>query len=156
MGDDMSRVETTEMVPGLVVHVDTTIIREMGGSLTTAGVVNGTDRAVRGPHYFILLEYNQADDAWLAAPLFSKAAAGSSPLNEALKTGLADKWVGQTSHYSAWQMWKMPSSAITAASEEDESNAQCRRLYADGRGDVLTVIARDREAGRNPYRQILN
>ena len=46
----MARIDTLEMFPGLIVHVDTTVIRDLGGSTTTAGVVNGIDRSVHGPH----------------------------------------------------------------------------------------------------------
>lgn len=124
----MAAVVAAEVQPGLVVHLDTVVLRSLGGSETNA-VVSGThDRAVQGPHYFLVLQVDA--DRCTAAPLFSKPTPGSDQLVEAGKSGLADKWVGQTTYASRWQHWRIPLTSIEPASADEESSSTNRRMYA--------------------------
>ena len=150
----MPAIPKKDLVPGMVVHIETDEVRRLGGAFTTARIVNGVDRAVTGPHYFLLLRHDAETDLWMAAPLFSNWSSGSVTLDEGLKSGLRDKWIGHPSNYSAWQMWRIPPASIEAASTADESSPTDRRLYADGQPQVLDAIARDREDQRDPYRPV--
>lgn len=124
----MSVIDPSEVKRGLVVHTDTALLRAIGGSSTNAEVSGESDRAVFGPHYFVVLEV--ADGEALAVPLFSQRAPGSEPLTEQLKGGLPDKWIGETSYFSRWQHWRIPIAALAAASGNEESDATARRTYA--------------------------
>ncbi len=151
----MSKIPVDELSAGMVVHINTTVLRALGGSFTTVKIVGGVDRAVTGSHYFLLLESDPASRLWTAAPLFSKSAAGSRKLVEAQKSGLDEKWRGIASYYSIWQMWKIPAASIEAASGEDETDHTNRRRYASAQDHLLVSIARDREQEREPYREVL-
>lgn len=129
----MSAVKATEVTPGLVVHLDTAALRNLGGAETNAEVNGGHDRAVQGPHYFLVLEV--AGDRCTAAPLFSTQAPGSDQLAESGKSGLADKWIGTKTHTSRWQHWRIPLASIEAASADEVSSPGDRRRYA-GQGDT--------------------
>lgn len=150
----MTQIPIEQLAPGMVVHLDTDILRTKGGALTCARNENGKDRAVKGPHYFLLLELDKNVNIWLACPLFSKAAAGSKMLSEKFKSGFFDKWRDKSSYYSAWQMWKIPAALIEAASGDDETTSTNRRMYAHGNETALLAIARDKEDLREPYRNV--
>jgi len=132
----MTAVKATEVRPGLVVHLDTAVLRKLGGAETNAEV-NGThDRAVQGPHYFLVLEVGA--DRCTAAPLFSIQAPGSDQLAESGKSGLADKWIGDPTYTSRWQQWRIPLASIEAASADEESSSSDRRGYS---GTEFTEVA---------------
>ena len=79
----MSAVKQGEVSAGLVVHLDTPVLRNLGGAETNAEVSNAHDRAVQGPHYFLVLKVDAG--ACIATPLFSQSAPGSDELDEAHK-----------------------------------------------------------------------
>lgn len=144
----IAAVTQEEVKPGLVVHVDTAILRGRGGSVANAG----QDRAVQGPHYFLVL---QADGVTcVAAPLFSKSAPGSDLLDETKKAGLPDKWVGQDTYTSRWQHWRIPLANIEAASSDEESRPTNRRTYAADDPAELERILSWQEKNRNGYRPV--
>ena len=148
----MVAIEASEVRPGLVVHLNTEVLRERGGCTTNAAVFNGNDRAVHGPHYFLVLRVD--GDHCTAAPLFSDWALGSDLLEESLKTGLPDKWTGQPSYTSRWQQWKIPLESVEAASGDEESAARNRRLYATHNPTVLERILSWEKKNKYEYRQI--
>lgn len=135
----MPVVSEQEVKPGLVVHLDTDELRKIGGSLTNAEVAMTGDRAVVGPHYFLVVEVD--GPMATAVPLFSKCALGSEPLHEKHKAGLADKWIGERSYFSRWQHWQIPIAAVAAASATEESDQTNRRQYAASKPAVLQTIA---------------
>ncbi|WP_457653672.1 hypothetical protein [Rhodocaloribacter sp.] len=148
----MSAVKRAEVSAGLVVHLDTQVLRDLRGAETNAKVCNGHDRAVQGPHYFLVLEVEA--DTCIATPLFSKAASGSDLLDEARKAGLADKWIGQPTYTSRWQHWRIPLASIEAASRDEESDPVNRRTYARGDAAELERILSWQAKNRCPYRAV--
>jgi hypothetical protein len=146
----MPPVAMSDVAPGLVVHLDTTILRAYGGSFTNADPNGGLDRAVQGPHYFLVLDV--ASGVALAVPLFSKATPGSERLDDTAKAGLPAKWIGETSYFSRYQHWKIPVAALVAASGDEESTAATRRTYGVGRANILPAIAAWQGKNRCGYR----
>lgn len=137
---------------GWLCILDTEVLREGGGCTTNAAVVDGSDRAVQGPHYFLVL---RVDGDWCtAAPLFSDSAPGSDQLKECLKSGLPEKWTGQPTYTSRWQQWKIPLESIQAASGDEESAVSNRRLYAAENPAVLKHILSWEKKNRCDYRPV--
>jgi hypothetical protein len=147
-------VPIEQIKPGLVMHLDTSILRTRGGSLTNAERAHGQDKAVVGPHYFLILEVNPKDRTCLAVPLFSHPATGNEKLNEALKSGEPDRWRGQDSYFSRWQHWRIPLQAIPDASKDEESTPVTRRYYAAGSLENLQNIAAWQEDNRQAFRAV--
>jgi len=148
----MSAVRRGEVSAGLVVHLDTQVLRDRGGAATNAEVSNGHDRAVHGPHYFLILQVDA--DTCIAAPLFSNRAPGSDVLDDARKAGLADKWVGQATYTSRWQHWRIPLASIEVASADEESESGNRRTYAKGDVAELRRILAWQAKNRCAYRAV--
>ncbi len=63
---DMPPIDRSEIRPGIVVHLDTEVLRREGGSESNAEVTADGDRAVRGPHYFLVVEVDMARQCALA------------------------------------------------------------------------------------------
>ena len=148
----MSTVRKSELRPGLVVHLDTQVLRERGGSETNAEVSKWGDRAVQGPHYFLILQVDK--NHCTAAPLFSKPAPGSDLLEDSLKAGLADKWIGQQTYTSRWQQWRIPLDSFEPASGDEESEPGNRRQYAADDATELESILSWQTKNRCPYRAV--
>ena len=148
----MAAVTVQEVVPGLVVHLDTSQLRGIGDSQTNAEQSRGQDRAIAGPHYFLIVEL--AGAVAVAVPLFSKFAPGSEKLIEGHKTGLADKWLGEQSYFSRWQHWHIPIAALAASSGTDECEPGNRRRYAVGKPELLQAIASWQAKKRAPFRVV--
>lgn len=148
----MPAVSEQEVKPGLVVHLDTNELRKIGGSSTNAEVARAEDRAVVGPHYFLVVEVNGAMAT--AVPLFSKYAPGSEQLHEGSKAGLADKWIGEPSYFSRWQHWQIPVAAVAAASATEESDSTTRRQYATHTPAALQAIAAWQRKNRAQFRAL--
>lgn len=146
----MPQVPQQEVEPGLVVHIDTDELRRLGGSQTNAERTLTEDRAVRGPHYFLILEVT--GDACVAAPLFTRRTPGAERLDENRKTGLPAKWIGQDSHFNRWQHWRIPLAAVEASSADEESNDANRRRYAHDERAVLAAILAWQARNRAGYR----
>jgi hypothetical protein len=126
----MSRLSVEEVKVGLVVHLDTAALRKLGGSKTNAQITESEDRAVEGPHYFLVTKLDREDGTCLAVPLFSGSAPGSEKLDEDKKSGHPDNWLGSDSYFSHWQHWVIPLSDIPEASANEESSPDSRRSYA--------------------------
>lgn len=150
----MGAVLHSEAVPGLVVHLDTGVLRAIGGSTTNAETGGGGDRAVVGPHYFLLLEIDGATGNCIAVPLFSKWAPGSERLDETRKSGLADKWLGVDSFFSRWQHWTIPLAAITPSSHLEESDSANRRRYSANDTKELERITAWKDLNRAAFRAL--
>ena len=140
------KVEVPEVAPGLVVHIDTNVLRAAGGSSTNAEATATGDRAVVGPHYFLILHVDPTSQTCVAVPLFSGHAPGNERLDDKLKSGLRSKWIGVDSYFSRWQHWRIPVSEIPAASMQDEADASTRpEIAAGASGD--SILAGE-ESGR--------
>ena len=150
----MSSLSEQEVEAGRVVHLDTTVLRNLGGSQTNAQVTVSQDRAVVGPHYFLITSVDEQAGTCLAVPLFSKFAPGSELLDENKKSGYADKWRGENSYFSRWQHWIIPVSAIPAASVDEESDPTSRRSYAAAETETLSAISAWAEKNRCNYRNL--
>jgi hypothetical protein len=150
----MAEVAEDEVVPSLVAHLDTSVLRSLGGCKTNAEIEKGVDRAVMGPHFFLVLEVDAACRACLAVPLFSKKAAGSQPLDETLKSGLGEGWIGKESRFSKWQHWRIPLGSMGPASLRERSHRGNRRRYAAGYLAALQEIARWQDSNRAPWRDV--
>ena len=149
----MKRVEESEVVAGLVVHLDTTSLRTRGDVETNAEVAPTGDRAVQGPHYFLIVDVDQAAKLATAMPLYSNQAPGSELLDESRKAGLASKWIGAPSNVSRFQHWRLPTSAIPGASGTKESSALDRRTYALGDAKELARLRALEAGSRAKYRR---
>jgi hypothetical protein len=150
--DTLTAVKASEITPGLVVHIDTAVIRRLGHAQTNAEVSGTHDRAVRGPHYFLVLFVQ--GDMCTATPLFSSPAPGSDLLEESKKSGLATKWIGVASYTSRWQHWRMPLASIEPASSAEESSPGDRRTYAAGDEQILARILAWQDRNRCAYRPL--
>ena len=148
----MSAIQGQEIRPGLVVHLDPALLRAQGGSETNAQRDETGDRAVTEPHDFLVLEVDRAAGTCLAVPLYSRSAPGSQPLRESEKGGPTEHWVGVETFFSRWQHWRIPLSAIPAASASDDSEPADRRTYAATHpaplGDIASWHHRNRCAFR--------
>lgn len=133
------------IVPGLVLHLDTERLREIGGSTTNAQITADEDRAVRGAHDFLVVVVDARAGSCLALPLFPRSAPGSAPLNPALQSGVAP-WGVAPVFYSRWQHWRIPLDALRRAERRAVENgadamADESRSYASGSADVLQDLA---------------
>jgi hypothetical protein len=147
----MSAVVSDEIRLGLVIHLDTDILRELGGCETNAEQSDIEDRAVHGPHYFLVVEVHDQLEVCTAVPLFSQSAPGSERLQEPLKAGYPDKWIGDDSYFSRWQHWRIPLRHVEAASATDEADRQNRRTYAESKPDELGRILTWQDKNRNGF-----
>lgn len=147
-------VSADEISVGLVVLLDTTALRELGGCQTNAVVSADGDRAVVGPRDFLIVGVDAASGFCTAVPLFSKSAVGNQPLVESKKGGRPDEWIGTDSFFSHWQHWRIPLSAVAAASESDDSTPATRRSYATEDRTALDDIRNWEKRNRAAYRAV--
>ena len=148
----MASVAPAEVTAGLVVHLDTDELRRIGGSQTNAERTQTEDRAVVGPHYFLVVEVDEINA--VAVPLFSKYAPGSEHLSENRKSGLAEKWLNEQSFFSRWQHWHIPVAALAASSSTEESEPNNRRRYAAAEPAALQAIAAWQAKNRAAFRAL--
>ena len=136
----MPRLEPSEIVPGVVVHLDTTALRVRGDSRTNAQATATEDRAVTDSHDFLVLLVDMRAREVVAIPLFPRSAPGSAPLDDALRAGPSE-WLASPLFYSRWQHWRIPFDALVEASDGDPGAPGARRAYATGKADVLQDLA---------------
>lgn len=134
--------------PGLVVRLDTGVLRARGDSRTNAQVTPAEDRAVTGVHDFLVLLVDPAARTAVAIPLFPRSAPGSAPLDDRLRRGPAE-WVATPVFYSRWQHWLLPLDSLAAATVDDGGEA---RTYAADTPDVLQDLANWASRNRCAYR----
>ncbi len=150
----MGRIDKSEIRVGLVIHLDTDQLRVDGRCETNAEHRGSSDRAVTGPHYFLVVHTELGTDGCIAIPLFSSFAPGSLKLDEPKKSGMPAKWRGQDSFYSKWQHWRIPCDALIAASAMDEAETATRRHYARDDLPALEAISAWQLQNRAPWRRI--
>jgi hypothetical protein len=150
----MSQLAQSEIVPGLVVRLDTRQLRAIGGSETNAQRSDAEDRAVTDVHDFLVLSVDAATSICTAIPLFPRSSPGSAPLDPAKQWGNLEGWLADPVHYSRWQHWRIPSAAIATASTEDPGHEGARRGYALGDADALQDILNWASRNRCTYRSV--
>ncbi len=150
----MSQLAVSEIVPGLVVRLDTGQLRAAGGSETNAQRSDAEDRAVTGVHDFLVLIADATTNTRTATPLFPRSSPGSAPLDPAKQWGNVEGWLIEPVHYSRWQHWRIPSDALAACSSEDPGSEGARRGYALGDADALRDIENWASRNRCAYRPV--
>ena len=145
-------VAPSEIRPGLVVRLDTSLLRERGAE-TNAQASDTEDRAVTGVHDFLVAAVDTRSASCIAVPLFPKTAPGSSPLHERHRAGDAEGWASVPAFYSRWQHWRIPLAALAEASAADPGAPGARRSYAAGDADTMQEIANWAWRNRNAYRR---
>ena len=140
-----------EVTAGLVVHLDTAVLRQRGGALTNAVLGPDGDRAVSGHHDFLILSVDVKSGMCTAVPLFPKSAVGNQPLEADKKVGRRE-WKESDTYFSRWQHWRVPTASIVAASAVDGSAWDTRRLYAPADRSALDDIKNWEGRNRATYR----
>ncbi len=146
------QITLEEITVGLVVRLDTSVLRSFGGCQTNAVLGPQGDRAVVGTHDFLVVGVDVPSGVCTGVPLFAKTAVGNQPLIESKKSGNADHWIGTDSFFSHWQHWRIPMSAIVAASEHDEAAPTTRRRYGAQDRTALDDIRNWEKRNRSAYR----
>ncbi len=129
----------SEIRPGLVVRLDTALLRALGGAETNAQRSEDEDRAVTDVHDFIVVATNDAAASSMLLPIFPRSAPGSAPLDPSRMRGPAG-FTGVPWFYSRWQHWRVPNISIVAASAGDPGAEGDRRTYAEGNVDALREL----------------
>jgi hypothetical protein len=140
----------SDITPGLVVRLDTTALRALGGCQTNAEQGAAGDRAVTDTHDFLVVGVDRSTDVCTAVPLFPKAAVGNQPLAEEHKRGTLSGWIGTDTYFSRWQHWRVPMASIIAVADEEAITSP--RHYAPGDGPTLDDIRVWESRNRAPYR----
>ena len=148
----MTQLEIGEVIPGLVARIDTAQLRALGGSETNAQRTDTEDRAVTDTRDFLIVAVDAAGATCTAIPLFTKSSPGSAPLEPKKQWGNIDGWLTTTMHYSRWQHWHIPLSAIVAASSGDPGEIGARRSYAAGDADTLQDLSNWASRNRCEFR----
>lgn len=143
-----------EIEPGLVVTLDTGILRTVGGSMTNAVRDGQADRAVTGVHRFLVVHLDAAAALCTAVPLYDRSAVGNQPIDDAKKSGPADGWIGDAWFFSRWQHWKVPLAAVVAASVPEDTGPTQRRRYAKDDRSALDDIRVWDSRNRAGYRVV--
>lgn len=133
----MPTLNPDDIQPGLVILLDTEVLRREGGSLTNAQATADEDRAVTGAHDFLIVQVDATARRAMALPLFPRSAPGSAPLDDKLRGGPGE-WMAQPVYYSRWQHWRIPLEALTAAAGDAPGE---RRTYAWNSADTLQDLA---------------
>ena len=145
----MPAIHEEELVPGLVVQLDTSRLRQLGNSRTNAEKTRSEDRAVIGPHSFVVVATNPEDRSAILCPVFSQWAPGSLKLQEAKKSGFLNNWASVELHFSKWQHWEIPYDDIIACSDIENTQHGARRHYAAENAETLNSILR--RMSRSPW-----
>jgi hypothetical protein len=148
----MPSLDVSEIIPGVVVRLDTQRLRALGGSETNAQLTDTEDRAVTDVHDFLVVAVNA--DSCMAIPLFPKSSPGSAPLEEKKQWGNIGDWLTVPVHYSRWQHWRIPVAALAEASAEDPGTPGARRSYAAGDADTLQDLANWATRNRCAFRAV--
>ena len=144
----MPSLASTPYSPGLIVRLDTDVLRARGDSQTNAQVTADEDRAVTGVHDFLVVQVDAATSQVVALPLFPRSAPGSAPLDDGLRSGEA-AWLAAPVFYSRWQHWRIPVDALRAALADGDA---APRSYATGKVDTLRDLANWASRNRCAYR----
>ena len=150
----MAALEDHEVVPGTVVQIDADALRATGKAQCNAEVAADGDRAVQGEHSFLILLVDKAKDTVVMAPVFSKFAPGSEVLDEKLKSGYPDKWVGAKLHFNRWQHWGVRREDLVAYSAAEDTPVGARRMYAQNAPQELNRMLAFIKQNRAPWRTL--
>jgi hypothetical protein len=150
----MPHLALPEIVPGVVTRLDTQLLRSTGGSETNAQLTDTEDRAVTGEHDFLVVAVNMTAGVCTAVPLFPKSSPGSAPLTPDKRQGDVAGWLADDVHYSRWQHWRIPLSALSIASNDDPGDVGNRRSYALGDADTLQDLANWATRNRCSFRGV--
>ncbi len=140
-----------DIAAGLVVRLDTAVLRARGGALTNAVLGPDGDRAISGESDFLILSVDAKSGMCTAVPLFPKSAVGNQPLEADKKTG-PRTWKEETTYFSRWQHWRVPSASIVAASSVDDSAWDTRRYYSQTDRSPLDDVKNWEGRNRAAYR----
>lgn len=141
-----------EVTPGLVVQLDTAVLRALGSAQTNAVLGAAGDRSVVGIQDFLIVALDAAAGRCTAVPLFAKSAVGNQPLENDKKSGRADQWIGTDSFFSRWQHWRIPVASVVAASAHDPATSTDHRRYAATDRSALDDIKNWEGRNRAAYR----
>jgi hypothetical protein len=150
----MSHLALPEIVPGVVARLDTELLRSTGGSETNAQLTDTEDRAVSDERDFLVVAVNTKTSSCMAVPLFPKSSPGSAPLTPSRRQGDIGTWLTDDVHYSRWQHWRIPLSALALASANDPGDVGTRRSYALGDADTLQDLANWATRNRCAFRSV--
>lgn len=142
-----------DVTPGLVVQLDTAVLRALGGCQTNAVLGPEGDRSVVGTQPFLLVGLDAAAGRCTAVPLFAKTAVGNQPLEDGKKSGRADEWIGTDTFFSRWQHWRIPVASVVAALADDPATTANRRRYAATDRSALDDIKNWEGRNRAAYRE---
>ncbi len=142
-----------DVTPGLVVQLDTAVLRALGGCQTNAVLGPEGDRSVVGTQPFLLVGLDAAAGRCTAVPLFAKTAVGNQPLEDGKKSGRADAWIGTDTFFSRWQHWRIPVASVVAALTDDPATTANRRRYAATDRSALDDIKNWEGRNRAAYRE---
>ncbi len=140
------------VTPGLVVQLDTALLRALGGCQTNAVLGPEGDRSVVGTQDFLIVGVDAAAGRCTAVPLFAKTAVGNQPLENGKKSGTANQWIGTDTFFSRWQHWRIPVASVVAASAGDPATVADRRRYAAADRSALDDIKNWEGRNRAAYR----
>jgi hypothetical protein len=147
-----------DVTPGLVLHLDTALLRARGGCQTNAALGPEGDRSVVGTHDFLIVSVDPVAGRCTAVPLFTKTAVGNQPLEHEKKSGRANQWIGTDSYFSRWQHWRIPVASVVAAAVVDPALNPVlpadRRRYAATDRSALDDIKNWEGRNRAAYRDV--
>ncbi len=143
-----------DVTPGLVVQLDTSELRALGGAQTNAVLGPEGDRSVVGTQDFLIVGLDAVASRCTAVPLFAKSAVGNQPLEHDKKSGRAEQWIGTDTFFSRWQHWRIPVSSVVAASAGDPATSADRRRYAAADRSALDDIKNWEGRNRAAYRDV--
>ncbi|MFT8732699.1 MAG: hypothetical protein ABF752_12605 [Acetobacter fabarum] len=143
----MTAVRDDEVIKGIVIHLDPTILKNIGGCEATTK----TGHEVSDAHYFLVIDVDRVNNYCIAMPLFSERGKDRQILNNSLKSGMSENWIDKHSYLFRWQTWKIPLSSIERASVSDESDTESRRYYAINNEEELINIANLLRSNKTPF-----
>lgn len=143
-----------DIAPGLVVTLDTDVLRARGDCQTNAERSGEQDRAVTGVQSFLLLAVDTKTGGCTAVPVFAKSAVGNQPLDNRRKSGDHAEWRAAASFFSRWQHWRMPVDAVVAAYADEDTAPASRRWYAADDRSALDDIKNWEGRNRAEYRAV--
>ncbi len=150
----MPALSQAELLPGVVLQVDADALRATGRASTNAEIAGAMDRAVQGPHAFLVLEVNAAQASALLMPVFSEWAPGSETLRETEKSGRQLGWAATRLYVNRWQHWEAPLADIALHSGLELTQPGQRRHYAAANPGELARLSAFKLQNRAPWRQL--
>ncbi len=147
-------VTPEDITAGLVVTLDTTLLRALGNAQTNAVRGPEGDRAVAGTHDFLVVGVDSMTGVCTAVPLFGKSAVGNQPLVDARKAGRTVGWIGTDVYFSRWQHWRIPMASLVEASGAETTTTADRRRYAADDRSTLDDIRAWESRNRERYRPV--